>query len=58
MYGILSFAGIDYYVIGMILIMINIIGRMVSLLSDYDDGKNIFHIGYYMALGIMIRNIA
>ena len=57
-YGILSFAGIDYYVIGMLLIMINIVWRIVSLLSDYDDGKNIFHIGYYMSLGILLRNVA
>ena len=28
------------------------------MLSDYDDGKNIFHIGYYMSLGILLRNVA
>lgn len=57
-YGILSFAWIDYYLIGMLLIMINIVWWIVSLLSDYDDGKNIFHIGYYMSLGILLRNVA
>jgi len=31
---------------------------MISLLSDYEDGKNIFHIGYYMSLGILLWNVA
>lgn len=57
-YGILTFTGIDYYTIGMILIMINIAGWIISLLSDYDDGKNIFHIWYYMSLGILLWNVA
>lgn len=57
-YGILTFAGIDYYVTGMILIMINIVWWIISMLSEYDDGKNIFHIGYYMSLGILLWNVA
>lgn len=57
-FGILSFAGIDYYLIGIILIMINIVGWIISLLSEYDDGKNIFHIGYYMSMGILLWNVA
>lgn len=57
-YGILTFTGIDYYVIGMILIVINIGWWIISLLSDYEDGKNIFHIGYYMSLGILLWNVA
>ncbi len=58
MYGILTFAGVDYYVTGMLLVVINIVWRMVSILSSYEDGKNIFHIGYYMSLGILFWNIA
>ncbi len=57
-YGIMSFAGMDYYLIGMILIVINITGWIISLLSEYEDGKNIFHIGYYMSLGILLWNVA
>ncbi len=57
-FGILSFAGIDYYLIGIILIMTNIVGWIISLLWDYNDGKNIFHIGYYMSMGILLRNVA
>lgn len=58
MYGILSFAGIDYYTVGLILIIINILGLVGSILTQYEEGKGIFHIGYYMALGILLRNVA
>lgn len=49
-YGILTFTGMDYTIIGMILIVINIVAWVISILTEYDDGKNIFHIGYYMSL--------
>lgn len=51
--GVLHFLGMEFIIILLWIVGINAVGRLASYVWEYEDGKRIFQIGYYVPLAVL-----